>query len=474
MRFTTRPRGIWRAGMALLLVAGLAACASQPSTHRGGHQAHGRSYEPPGPPGDPWGPYIRQAARRFDVPERWIREVMRQESGGRVHATSPVGAMGLMQVMPGTYRELQARYDLGQDPYHPLDSIMAGTAYIREMYDQFGSPAFLAAYNAGPRRLENFLYNRQGLPAETRNYVRRVGPGVLQASPVRRAPAETYAAAELPLEVPPGPRRMDSGTMMALREQRGIREQNAQFARLPDPEPAVTRVASAPLPPVPAARNGVVAMEPIADGSTWQGAAALAASEARGTAGGSLLVAPAMPAPTTSLAGEPRIGEERIVVASMEPIPDGSTPEGRAAMAASQARAQPARPAPFAAARPAARPDIPLPPRSLGFISPAAAATIPGAPVRTAATAAAPVRPAIVTQRASWAIQVGAFSTEAQARSAADAARAGGRIEVTPVRVGRGTLFRARVIGLSQPSAHQACDRMRGRGCMVLAPDQQG
>ena len=110
------------------------------------------------------------------MPERWIREVMRQESGGRAGATSPVGAMGLMQVMPGTYRELQARYGLGDDPYHPYDSVMAGAAYIREMYDLYGSPAFLAAYNAGPDRVADFLAGARILPDETMRYVASIAP----------------------------------------------------------------------------------------------------------------------------------------------------------------------------------------------------------------------------------------------------------------------------------------------------------
>jgi hypothetical protein len=67
-----------------LLLAVLSACADG-----GGRHANGPFYNrpdstsPPGPPGDPWGPWIRDASRRFDVPDLWIREVMRQESGGR-------------------------------------------------------------------------------------------------------------------------------------------------------------------------------------------------------------------------------------------------------------------------------------------------------------------------------------------------------------------------------------------------------
>ena len=439
-----------RAALALGLIAALAACGStpRPGVASAGYVSSGRSYDPPGPPSDPWGPYIREAARRFDVPDRWIREVMRQESGGRATATSPVGAMGLMQVMPGTYRELQSRYSLGDDPYHPYDSIMAGTAYVREMYDLYGSPAFLAAYNAGPRRLENYLYNRGGMPNETRNYVARIGPAVLRASPVRRAPPEIYAAAELPVRIPQGPRRMDSGTMQALAEQRSLREQNAQYARLPDPEPASTRMASSvPRIPAPVRAGPVIAMDPIPDGSTSGGQMALAESAAR----------------ASSLS---EVQEQRVIVGRMDPIPDGSTPEGASALADLDARQAPA----FVPARPifesaparrgapalALAPVMPLPPRTLGFISSAQAA-----PIRT-----------VVANTSGWAVQVGAFSDERQARTAA-AGLGGGRVDVQPVRVGRSTLFRARVVGLTQGAAQQLCGRARGP-CMVLSPDGQG
>jgi len=190
-----------------LLLALVSACADGV----GGRHANGPFYNrpdsvaPPGPPSDPWGPWIRDASRRFDVPDLWIREVMRQESGGRASATSRVGAMGLMQVMPGTDRELAQRYNLGPDPYHPYDNLQAGAAYIREMYQLYGSPAFLAAYNAGPRRLEDYLWGNRGLPDETRNYVARVGPRIATTAPARRAPAEVYAAADIGTNIPRGP-----------------------------------------------------------------------------------------------------------------------------------------------------------------------------------------------------------------------------------------------------------------------------
>ena len=83
--------------------------------------------------------------------------------------------MGLMQVMPSTYATLRRRYNLGDDPYDPQNNIMAGAAYIREMYDRFGSPNFLAAYNAGPDRVDAFLAGGR-LPNETATYLAQVSP----------------------------------------------------------------------------------------------------------------------------------------------------------------------------------------------------------------------------------------------------------------------------------------------------------
>ena len=70
--------------------------------------------------------------------------------------------MGLMQVMPQTYDTLRAQYGLGDDPYEPRDNILAGAAYIREMYAIYGAPGFLAAYNAGPDRLDAWLAGERG------------------------------------------------------------------------------------------------------------------------------------------------------------------------------------------------------------------------------------------------------------------------------------------------------------------------
>jgi hypothetical protein len=121
---------------------------------------------------------VSDAALRFGIPEQWIYAVMRAESAGRVNATSPVGAMGLMQIMPATWSALSARYGLGDDPYNVHANVMAGAAYIREMHDRYGAPGFLAAYNAGPGRYEAYLIDGRALPAETRNYVAKIAPNI--------------------------------------------------------------------------------------------------------------------------------------------------------------------------------------------------------------------------------------------------------------------------------------------------------
>jgi hypothetical protein len=120
--------------------------------------------------------FIAEASTRFAVPASWIRAVMQLESGGDQRATSPRSALGLMQLMPGTWVELSARYGLGLDPFDARDNILAGTAYLKEMHDRFGSAGFLAAYHAGPWRYEQHLVTGRPLPSETTAYVAAVTP----------------------------------------------------------------------------------------------------------------------------------------------------------------------------------------------------------------------------------------------------------------------------------------------------------
>ncbi|MFZ2869530.1 lytic transglycosylase domain-containing protein [Zavarzinia sp.] len=183
---------------ALLLLSGLILTAPVAST------AHAQQTPVERPSrSDPYGAYIAEASQRFGVPEAWIRAVMRVESAGDVRAISSAGAMGLMQVMPATWAELRVRHRLGGNPYDPRDNILAGAAYLREMHGRYGSPGFLAAYNAGPGRYEEYLAGRP-LPTETRAYVATLAPivgGGELADPVVVAAANPLAWTRAPLFV---------------------------------------------------------------------------------------------------------------------------------------------------------------------------------------------------------------------------------------------------------------------------------
>jgi hypothetical protein len=132
---------------------------------------------------------LTEASDRFRLPVHWLRAVMRAESGGDAKSISSKGAIGLMQLMPATYAELRTRYGLGADPFDPHDNIQAGAAYLRELLDQYGERGFLAAYNAGPGRYEDYLHGR-ALPAETTHYVGRIAP----ALSLRGISAAAYSA----------------------------------------------------------------------------------------------------------------------------------------------------------------------------------------------------------------------------------------------------------------------------------------
>ena len=133
------------------------------------------AYAPPGPLEDPWGIYTEEASIRYNVPEGIIRAVMNRESGGLQWmagkpVTSSAGAMGLMQLMPVTYKSLSTRLGLGTDPYMPRDNIMAGTYMIGLMVRQYGVRGGLSAYNMGPGAYEAWMAGEKDMPHETEDY----------------------------------------------------------------------------------------------------------------------------------------------------------------------------------------------------------------------------------------------------------------------------------------------------------------
>ncbi|KTR83812.1 lytic transglycosylase [Novosphingobium barchaimii] len=144
-----------------------------------------------------WHIEIAEASARFGVPVAWIERVMRAESGGMTMLngrpiTSRAGAMGLMQLMPVTWAAMRATYGLGANPYDPHDNILAGTAYLRAMYDRFGYPGLFGAYNAGPGRYAEYIASGRPLPGETRAYLATVTDTAPQEMP--SAPSATRSS----------------------------------------------------------------------------------------------------------------------------------------------------------------------------------------------------------------------------------------------------------------------------------------
>jgi hypothetical protein len=468
-------RHLARTGLPLVLLCALSACGGGQQAYTGGGRSYG--YAAPGPPEDPWGPYIREAAARFSVPERWIRAVMHQESGGHAYLngqpiTSDAGAAGLMQVMPATYAELRAQYNLGDDPYNPHDNIIAGTAYIREMYDKYGSPAFLAAYNAGPMRVEDYLAGRASLPNETVNYLASVAPH-LGTEVAMSGPLAVYAQNGAPYAPDPVPHPYATAPIAGC-----WRDPDAAY----DPD-APCRAAP---PPVQVAQSAPPPSYPTQTAQCWHDPNAAydpgAPCQTPPPAPPVQLAAatPPAPAPTPAPRGAACWHDPN---AAYDPDAPCQTPPA-------PIQAAPASPAPAAA------------PLQLADASPPAAATAPGRVLW--GSNATPPRPApqprpahhsfatyLIPQAAAaelpapraagaWSIQVGAFASADLARSIAAGAKtlaphllAGARpiVGMTAPFGGR-VLYRARLAGLSAQEAANACSLLASQrqACVTVPP----
>jgi soluble lytic murein transglycosylase-like protein len=134
-----------------------------------------RRNQPPYPLGRPrpsaseLEPLIQEVGQRHNLPPSLIKAVIRVESNFNPAATSPKGAQGLMQLMPGTADDLQV-----VNPYDAQENVWAGTRYLKMLLEKFNYrlPLALAAYNAGPKRVDK----HQDVPPikETRDFVRNV------------------------------------------------------------------------------------------------------------------------------------------------------------------------------------------------------------------------------------------------------------------------------------------------------------
>lgn len=157
---------------------------------------------------DIWNSYIESAATQYGVPPALVSSVIGAESSWRPGAEGPATrsgqrAGGMMQLMPDTFAELRRKHGLGPDRFDPQTNIQAGTAYLGQLYKQFGNwPDAIAAYNAGPGRWAQVKAGKADAPRETTDYVQKVttGFGQGQGADVAgyrtsyRGPGATYEA----------------------------------------------------------------------------------------------------------------------------------------------------------------------------------------------------------------------------------------------------------------------------------------
>ena len=113
---------------------------------------------------------VASVAAVNNLPLGFFSNLIHQESGFKPHVISPVGAQGIAQFMP----RVAAAYGLA-NPFDPIAALTASGKLLAELVDQFGNLGLAAAaYNAGPKRVQDWLARKRGLPAETRNYVQSI------------------------------------------------------------------------------------------------------------------------------------------------------------------------------------------------------------------------------------------------------------------------------------------------------------
>jgi D-alanyl-D-alanine carboxypeptidase len=335
--------------------------------------------------------------------------------------------MGLMQIEPETYQDLQSQYGLGADPFDPHNNILAGAAYINEMYQRYGAPGFLAAYNAGPENVDAYLNGSSSLPDETVNYLAMVTPN-LGTQVAFSGPFANYQAGAAG-QVTPTPADFASGC-----------DENAAY----DPDHPCTATAQT---------------------SVIQGQPAIMASASAGTCDADNAYDPDDPCSAdgscnTNAAYDP---DSPCTPAQAPPV--------------QTAQAQPAPTQLAQTTPPPSQPDC----GSSAVFNPACPASViasvDSAPPPPSQAAYQPVAPATPEN---WGIQVGAFESAGLAQNVAQNALAqlSSIVENASVAVssttpfGGNILYQARLIHLSAQQAVQACSALNNRQlpCVVVRP----
>lgn len=144
---------------------------------------------------------VRRAARDRDLDPALVASLVRAESRFRADAVSPRGAMGLMQLMPETAAWIaQSLGETAADLRDPATNLRLGAWYLRYLLDRFGrADLALAAYNAGPTRVDEWLATSRPIYAETEAFVRRVLRGVAVYRVFFAVPWLVHVAPSLPI-----------------------------------------------------------------------------------------------------------------------------------------------------------------------------------------------------------------------------------------------------------------------------------
>ena len=382
------------------------------------------------------------------------------------------------------------------------------------MYDLFGSPGFLAAYNAGPQRLNEYLTDGRPLPQETTHYVAMIEPYIQGDMPTGRSPADQFAMNSMnaPSARPYNGGAGSSGGPSLAETGGGLvtgsgTHGGGSAALMAMNEPAPTNPIESSTDALNAQQMELHSAQLVASGG---GAVPADLMVSTADAGGT--VAPP-PAPTQQAAYQPAVIEQTPVSAPAAPQPAAPLPAARPVFQVATsyqptyARATvvpagthlaqnrlppppPSRPAVVAAYAPAPsqRSYTPAVIGPGGMQNLAMEANAPATSYRPRAQgglhlispAEADTMPIYASAHGGgWGIQVGAYSSPGDARAAVASARRHERVElasarsvVMPVHVSQRLLYRARLSGLSENTAVNACQDIRGRTpCMVLSPD---